>query len=865
MPKRVTTRRDLQKMQDRIERRRGQAEGAELLSAKASPPSAGTNSAAFAPAVAGGRGADPYARPASEGARGYRSITTGGIGPLAGQAPVPAPSQAAVPAVPDGMTRGVPGTPITSGFISPQPLEYNPELHGRTAVQKVYPRMKFGSGQVYATLEAIRRPILSAKWEVVDPDEETTRTNKVSQPVSSTGSGKQTSSKNREVVAFVRNNLFGGLEFRNSLGRMASQSWSDVVANATLMVDYGCVAHENIYQVDGQSFRLRELASRHPMTFYQWDVEDDGRTLRAIIQYGWRKSSFLNVRLEDFCLFTYRQEAADFWGRPIMRAMYPHWYIVDGLYRIDAIANERNSLGIPVFKLSPGFAKEDRDAAYTFVTSLAAHEATGMVEPPGDQNSGLRIVGYEGRIRDVMPSIQHHNSMISKAGMASFIDLGTEGKGGSRALGESQSKIFLLGLQGAADQIADCITHQTIRPLVELNFGLGAPVPRLAVANVQSRSLEDIVEALTGLATAGMVVSEQEVRDFIRKELALPAETRNGIVAIRGEAIDAEKGAARGPIMGKGAAPQPGESAASDGTENAEPGQSQKPKGQNQKQEMSAVARASRPRTEPSPFWDSPVAPSEKHVDWREVQANADRGQVALRKALGRAKLRVIQDVAHQYAAQTAKGKAPSQVTIAHDQGLDDQLAPIVQGIYDAARGHVRDEVKRLHIAKHGSVPAIPALPPAPRATFAAGGADTAATAPNPDLIAEGLVQKMLARYGASAASMASDLSGQIPGEEDIASGLNDLSDGFLDDLAGQGARQSSALGRYDELENVDDEIQANGGRYERSEILDQNTCAPCAAGDGQSWDSFDEIDWHPGDDCEGGDNCRGTVIAVFG
>ncbi len=438
-------------------------------------------------------------------------------------APIPGARELDPAAVPRGefeSTYGVSGTPITGGFLTDLG-EYNPELMGRNAIP-VYEQMRRGDAQVRATLAACKLPVQSAKWEVVP----------------SVGQSDPGYAKAKEVAEFVRSNLFGGLEFRTSTGGWATQNWDDVVRNALLMLDFGCAAHEDVWTVEGSRVRLRHLPARLPMTFYRWHTEADGETLIALEQYGYRGGRFLNVTLpaDKMALFTYAREGANFWGMALQRSMYPHWYVKSRLYRIDAIACERNALGVPVWRLPAGFSREDRDAAYNFVTQVAAHEATGAVEPPGDAATGLRIVGYQGRVRDILPSIQHHNTMISRAALALFMDL-AQAEHGSRALGQQHGDFFLLSLQSLADQIAAVITSTSVRRLVAFNFGENAPVPRLIAANVQARSLNSIVEALTQFAQAGLVVSENNLRRFIREELALPEEGKEGVVVIRGEAV----------------------------------------------------------------------------------------------------------------------------------------------------------------------------------------------------------------------------------------------------------------------------------------------------------------------------------------
>ena len=95
----------------------------------------------------------------------------------------------------------------------------------------------------------------------------------------------------------------------------------------------------------------------------------------------------------------------------------------------------------------------------------------------------------------------------------------------------------MLALQNLSDQIARTITNTTIRRLVEFNYGEEAPVPQLVAANVQSRGLGALVETLTRFAQAGLVVSEENLRRFIRDELALPEESPEAVAVVRAEKV----------------------------------------------------------------------------------------------------------------------------------------------------------------------------------------------------------------------------------------------------------------------------------------------------------------------------------------
>jgi phage gp29-like protein len=153
--------------------------------------------------------------------------------------------------------------------------------------------------------------------------------------------------------------------------------------------------------------------------------------------------------------------------------------------------------------------------------------------------------------------------MISRAALAMFLELGVEAHGGSRALGQSHTNFFLLALQSLADQVALTMQSASVRRLVEYNFGEDAPMPKLVAANVQSRDLAELADTLTKFATAGLTISDEDLRRFIRQELALPAESaalKGAVAAPRGLTIaDENEMKGGGEIQGKGAGQVEGE------------------------------------------------------------------------------------------------------------------------------------------------------------------------------------------------------------------------------------------------------------------------------------------------------------------
>ena len=417
---------------------------------------------------------------------------------------------------------GLPGTPITSGFVRDLG-EYNPKLEGINGIW-TYQEMRRGDAQVAGTLRACKMPILSARWEMVPGD--VRGASSVVRGPAATDNGQRA----KEVCDFIRANLFNGLEWQDHRGSWHTQDWKEVVRYALRMQDFGAACVEEVVAIDGDRIRLRRFCDRQALTFYRWHTDphtvdpslppfvyDDGETLYALEQWGYRANRFEYVLLptDKACIFTHDQEGANFWGIPLTRAMYPHWFIKKHLERIDAIACERNSLGVPMIMLPPNPSRQDVQTAQNWVTQLAAHEKTGLSLPNGAE---FKLVGIEGRIREILPSMQYHKQQIATSCLAMFMELG-QTQTGSRALGDSQTDFFMLAMQNTADYIAHQLRHGTVRRLVEWNFGPDAPVPHLVASNVQARSIESMAAIINQLAQAGAWLSDRASVNRARQEL----------------------------------------------------------------------------------------------------------------------------------------------------------------------------------------------------------------------------------------------------------------------------------------------------------------------------------------------------------
>lgn len=113
--------------------------------------------------------------------------------------------------------------------------------------------------------------------------------------------------------------------------------------------------------------------------------------------------------------------------------------------------------------------------------------------------------------------------------LASFLDLGKGGNGGSYALSEDQSSLFLLSLSALANQICDVFNRQIIPELVRLNFDVAEnqTLPKLTFQKLGEVKYTELASALSTLTSSGLITTDEETEDHIRNLYDLPKKVRD--------------------------------------------------------------------------------------------------------------------------------------------------------------------------------------------------------------------------------------------------------------------------------------------------------------------------------------------------
>lgn len=391
------------------------------------------------------------------------------------------------------------GTRALHGIIAE---EYNVQLQGVQGI-KVYDEMRKSDGTVRATVLACTLPIRRARWYV--------------KPASNLP-------KDVEVAKITEHILFDWIE---------NMTWDDLIRQALLMVPLGVMVFEKVYGTktyQGNTYvTLKKLAPRMPKSILQWELPDGTLGIQQIRQDG----VMAMIPMSKLVVFVNEKEGDNWWGTSMLRAAYKHWYFKNNFYKIDAIAFERQGIGIPKIKMPRGYTESDERKAATAMQNLRANENAYLLLPP-DYEAEFMQMGATST-RDPNPSITHHNREIAKSVLAQFLELGATSSG-SRSLSEDHSEIFLNSLEAIANTITSEINKCLIKEIVDLNFDDVEEYPELDYAGIDDVDIQKLTTAYTSLTTAGAITPTENDQVYLRSILGLPERTPE---EINGEGADA--------------------------------------------------------------------------------------------------------------------------------------------------------------------------------------------------------------------------------------------------------------------------------------------------------------------------------------
>lgn len=692
-------------------------------------------------------------------------------------------------------------------------MEYVPELSWPQSIL-TYHRMRSDS-QVEALHEGTTKPVREFRWSI-DPNE-----------------------ADSKLVEQVATDF--GLPIRGEEDAAIKRSRTDFdfdtfLGDALLSLDYGHFHFEVVGDVvEGDQWRLQKLGPRHPRTLADFKQTATGE-LEAIRQNipGSDAADFARlpppIPANRLIPFVWRPEAGSLVGRPMLRAIYREWLVKDRTMRVAAINLERGS-GVPVIEAAPGSSDAQiRDLA-ELARQFKVAEGGGGAIPFGAK---LTLVG--GNVPQAIDLLKYCDECMARVWALMLVQLGMTATG-NRALG-AEFAVYAARAQRAIAKWIAAQVNKFLDRYTEWNdpFAAYAPLLHFEQSKPDSMSITDFVS----LVQAKALIVDPELEEWIRAEHGLP-EYPSGL----------------------GRTPTP-----TGGTEDANP----------------SLPSPTLDPTSQSPTLASAATghPSGIERVHRGVRASLTLPARELRRAPNEGEIRAAVDFAGlDTAHKSAHGKLwqafrteviPEQIKSVGDQirGLDPTQLTRSQLTKLAVPplGHEALEEHLLAAAQSGASTA--------RRELEAQGVDAVSVTPE-QLVARVADQAMaMAEMSANGLALAAQRKAQslvstsTVGRDpeqlagDVEGYLSDMQHVWTRDQLQGAVTFAQNQGRIATFTESAGETEPT---YQASELLDERTCEPCAAIDGTVFDSLEEAEaaYASGGytDCEGGPNCRGTLVAV--
>jgi hypothetical protein len=440
---------------------------------------------------------------------------------------------------------GVSGTEVQFGGVVDAD-EYLPELSGAAGL-KMYDKMRRSDAQVRASLQIIKLPLQAAVWQAVPPEN---------------GDGID-----QAVADFVNSSVVDD--------DALADSWQFVLRHILLQLDFGFSVMEKVWRVDEQHyFRLKRLAPRLPRTIYAFDQARDGTIVR-LWQYapvnnavpdpipqgngngsGYGSSlyrtataprppvvtyQYLAIPGECACVFTHEREGDNHQGISLLRSAYRSWFYKDLIYHLDGVRLDRYGVGVPVAELSPEHTLDDTDLEDLAETlqDLRSNERVWMIAPPGVRYRIMAPEGGGGASASAQSLVEHHDTMIARNVLASFMTMGQD-QHGTLGFGSRLTDLFISSLYGVSAAITADLKRTVVKPLCDLNFDMtNREYPSVVVRDLESENIEAMMKVLLQGVQGTMITPDDDLEAMLRKTLKLPP--------LPEEQSRAKKGAAAAP------------------------------------------------------------------------------------------------------------------------------------------------------------------------------------------------------------------------------------------------------------------------------------------------------------------------------
>lgn len=429
----------------------------------------------------------------------------------------------------DAPSEAAAGREHTQGYIVVE--ETNQDLVGFNGYT-TYDKMYRTDGDTRQAVQLVVNPIVAGTWEVVPYG------------------GQEADEKAQKHAEIVKWALWEVMN-PNLIGHLSQM--------LPVLVRSGFAPYEVIWTKavkDGKTYLCpRKLDLRLPRTIERWfqDVYGD---LTGIVQNlpvpiddlvakGYSPSiktvrtasdgsklgpGQVEIKARDLLYYRLGAEGDNWEGTSLLRPAYKHWYMKDTIEKIDAMAQEREAMGVPICYPPPGATPDQLTAIEEMMSNMRSNEQGYIVMPgmkagagaPDGQGWLVEVIGYDrtGSGRDPQPSLAYHTNKIAAAFISEFMRLG-HGQVGARATAQVQADPFLLSVEALVG-VVEAILNELVQKFVAWNLPDADRPPKLQMSLVDSTSLTSLADYVLKLTQVGALLPDQELEDFLRARADLP-------------------------------------------------------------------------------------------------------------------------------------------------------------------------------------------------------------------------------------------------------------------------------------------------------------------------------------------------------
>ena len=393
--------------------------------------------------------------------------------------------------------------------------EFRPELQFPEGIT-TYKEMKDNDDTVGAALLAIELLIRKVKWKVI-------------------AAGFSTQDETR--ANFLE-------ECRNDL----CKPWAEVISEILDFLPFGFSIHEPIYKVrqgrrgkrpsqyNDNKIGWHDLETRSQDTIIEWIFDDDTEELTGFLQMSPTSGKQCEVDINRVLLFRTTSKKGNPEGRSILRNAYQPWFYKKNLENLEAIAIERNFVGLVKFEVPAEFFNSDAPLeAREFIQSLKdtaanmrQNQSSYLLMPQKHDEKGNKMYNAElmtcqGNSNvDLSGPINRYAYSISQTMMTEFQQIGKTAVGTSS---HAENKIELLkdSISAYLDMIKGVFNSHAIPRLFEINGDLAEELPTLDYEEVKDIDVAQLATSLSQLVHVGAISPDENLEETLRESLNLPS------------------------------------------------------------------------------------------------------------------------------------------------------------------------------------------------------------------------------------------------------------------------------------------------------------------------------------------------------